>query len=107
VSADRKLSEDLNSLISPPKEKALRDIAPREGFPEGVGTATPEPVATGGGGISSPLTEPSFAARQYYAANPVTSSDGIFTIELLPIKKLVMQDAEAQEVVFDFADPEA
>ncbi|MCC5809851.1 MAG: hypothetical protein JJU06_05710 [Ectothiorhodospiraceae bacterium] len=108
--SDRKLLGDLRTLIETERRQRL-PRAPRRGlFPrsrvEAVPEDRPEGGPGGGAGIASPLTEPDYEAREYYETQFITSSDGLFVLELAPIRKLVMEDANANEVEFDFADPE-
>jgi hypothetical protein len=78
---------------------------------DGVGTWNPNtPKAGGGGGIAGPLTEPvdesGVPLREYHPSMTITTSDGIFTMELEPIKKLTMLDADGVTVDFIYADPD-
>uniref|UniRef100_UPI001F2DB6FD hypothetical protein n=1 Tax=Pseudomonas tohonis TaxID=2725477 RepID=UPI001F2DB6FD len=59
-------------------------------------------TAVGEGGIASPLTEPSFAAREWWEEGWMFS-DGLFSMPMP--KKLVMRDANNAEVVFEYANP--
>lgn len=58
-------------------------------------------------GIASPLTEPDYDQREYYDTQLKTSSDGLFTLPVKPIKKLVLQDANKAAVVIQLAEPKA
>lgn len=98
--------DEINSVVVLPKaRKTLKAISPRGPLPAQTspGTDTPNPARnTGGGGLASPLTEPSFAAREFWPTGLV-SSDGLF---FLPAeKKVVMQDAEGSPAVFEYANP--
>lgn len=109
MSIDKRIADYLNDLVERETTPFLPPVASRgalsgaEGYVEGP---EPERVSGGGGGIASPLTEPDIEAREYYQSQLLTSSDGLFTLEVAPIKKLVMQDANSAEVVFQFADPD-
>lgn len=77
-----------------------------------AGSAIPDPVMakTGigksakGTGISSPLTETKYADREYYATFTLTSTDGLFVMELKRIKKMKFHDADSRFLEIDFAD---
>lgn len=102
------LKQDLNALeTAPRRNQTLTRRQATGGRPEtrGVGTwDVNRAKTTGGGGIASPLTEPSFAAREYWESG-WPSSDGLF---ILPaIKTLKLQDADEAEVIINLADPEA
>ena len=60
------------------------------------------PSSGTGGGISSPLTETDFAAREYWSGG-VMSSDGIFMIPA--IKTIALTDADGAAVVVNLAEP--
>lgn len=98
--------DEINSVVVQPKaRKTLKAITPRGPLPAQTspGTDTPNPKATtSGGGLASPLTEPSFAMREFWPTG-LRSSDGLF---FLPAeKKIVMQDAEGSPAVFEYANP--
>jgi hypothetical protein len=87
--------------------KQLATVPPVGALPLKRGRAdykAPAAAATGGG-IASPLTEPSYAAREFHPVQTLTSSDGLFVWELEPIKKIVMTDANDEPVVQIFAVP--
>ncbi|MCY1301911.1 hypothetical protein D9M70_515480 [compost metagenome] len=103
------LRRDLNSLET--QRRQIRELVTleRKGLrPATKGRGTWDPnkptFGGGGGGIASPLTEPSFADREYWSSG-FPSSDGLF---ILPaIKTLKLLDADDAEVVINLADPEA
>ncbi|MDV3443733.1 hypothetical protein R0G64_30400, partial [Pseudomonas otitidis] len=66
----------------------------------------------GRGGIASPLTEKTKTEgtatvpdRDYYCTVVVATSDGIFTMEIKPIKALKLTDADGADVVVNLAEP--
>lgn len=77
---------------------------PREGVEPGRAKASREVEESAG--IASPLTEPDVTAREYHDTQLVTSADGLFTLPVKPLKKLVMADANGAEVVMELAQPE-
>lgn len=58
-----------------------------------------------GGGIASPLTEVSFASRTYWADKNYTSTDGLITLVLKPIKRVSLLDANGESVLIDYKSP--
>ena len=103
------LKRDLNSLETGARRTSqLRTIESRGARPATKGradwTQDKEP-ATGGGGIASPLTEASYAAREFHPAQALSTSDGLFVWEFEPLKKVVMTDANDAPVVQIFAEP--
>lgn len=96
--------EDMQRLESPPRtQRALPPVTPRGGIPAARGRAYyQDKPKTGGGGIASPLSEPDFAAREYWPGG-LKSSDGIL---ILPAeRRIVMRDALNAEVIFEYAEP--
>lgn len=95
--------EDLNAVITQPRQRTtLRSVEPRGSVPAQVGRGNYTAPPATSAGLASPVTEPSFAAREYWPTGLV-SSDGLF---FLPApKKIVMQDANAAEAVFEYAEP--
>lgn len=57
---------------------------------------------SGGGSISSPLTE---TARTYHPEQTVMSSDGIFSIRVKAVATISFVDTASSPVVFNLADP--
>ena len=100
---------DLNALESSPrKQVALTNREAKGTRAATVGTGIYKaPAATGatGGGIASPLVEPSYAAREFWGDHYFTTSDGFFALQLQPVTTIVMQDANGSPVVQQFAEP--
>lgn len=73
-------------------------------IPARVGQAFPR-LGNEKSGIASPLTETSYSARTYWTDKTITSTDGLITIAIAPIKQMTFTDANNQEVKFDFKQP--
>lgn len=59
-----------------------------------------------GAGVASPFTEPDANARTYHTTpRTVTSTDGVFTIEIQDIETVEMEDANGNAVEFEFDQP--
>lgn len=100
---------DLNALESSRRKSGGLLAIERRGArvaTKGRGTWNPANVpSTGtGGGIASPLVEPSYAAREYWPERLVPSSDGLSWLRWKPLKKIVMQDANGEPVILEFDD---
>lgn len=97
--------DDLRALaVSDSDARVLPPAAERAPIPAARGVATyTAPATSAGGGIASPLTEVDFALREYYEEG-IRSSDGLFTLP--SIKKMVMRDANNEQVVLMFAEQE-
>lgn len=102
---DRRLIDDLNRLIEH-QPRAREPLPPAAGKAaiQGRGVGKPSPVG-GRGGIASPLTEPDYTKRTWHPEVIVTSSDGVFTLGIEPIKHVEMTDADGAPVVIEYAAP--
>lgn len=99
---------DLNALESGSRKAATLSVVEAKGArPATRGEAVyVPPTSTGtGGGIASPVTETSYAAREFYDSKYITSPDGIFVLEIEPVKKITMLDADGGDFVQVFAEP--
>lgn len=106
------VAEDINSLVRPQRQaRTLPRVAPVGALPAQRSSADYKaPAATGTAGIASPLIEGAAGegatlAREYYAGITLTSSDGLISLDVEPLKKLTMRDANGEPVVMEFAQP--
>lgn len=98
---------DINRLINPTQQRrTLRAVQPVGAVPatRGRGNYTPPPAT--GGGIGGPLTEQSYAAREFHDSQFLFSADGVFVWEFGPPKKLVLTDANGDNRPINLASPE-
>jgi hypothetical protein len=63
------------------------------------------PKSRSGGSIASPLTETAYASRTYHSPMTITSTDGLLTWEVDPIKKVFFTDASTNAVEIEYAAP--
>lgn len=104
----RPIVDDLNSLLTPTTPKpGLPPVEPRGGVPAttGRGTYTAPAGGSSTAGIASPLTETNYGDREYWAEKTITSSDGLLSFRLRPIKSISQTDANGAPVVQLFANP--
>lgn len=95
--------DDINAVVTPPRtRRSLPALQPRGGVPAQVGTGNYTAPAATGAGLASPVTEPNYALREYWP-NGLVSSDGLFFLPA--IKKVVMEDTNGAEAVFEYAQP--
>lgn len=102
------IAADLRALSKTnTEERKLRTLSARGAQPAKRGRADwKAPAATGtGGGIASPLTETSYASREYWGPQSITSVDGLLTFRVLPIKQLTQADADDVEIKQIYAEP--
>lgn len=95
--------DDVNALIKPERpRRQQRTVQPVGAVPAGQGRGDYKAPPATTGGIASPITEPDYAAREFWPTGLV-SSEGLF---FLPAeKKIVAQDANGAEVIFEYAEP--
>lgn len=102
------IKQDINALVDSPRQsRSLPPVEPVGGYPSGRGVAAYQASGGtgGGGGIASPLTEPSYAARQYHNSNVVTMASYLIGVKLRPVKMIAMQDADGNPVIMNYAEP--
>lgn len=56
-------------------------------------------------GIASPLVETAYADRTFHANSTITSSDGLFTLIIKPVKTIKFKDAASRDVMIEFKAP--
>ena len=56
-------------------------------------------------GIASPLVETAYADRTFHANTTITSSDGLFTLIIKPVKTIKFKDAASRDVTIEFKAP--
>lgn len=100
------VAEDINSLVRPQRQaRTLPRVAPVGALPAQRSSADYKaPASTGTAGIASPLTEQNAATRTYWPGG-WPSNDGLLVLPA--IRQVQMQDANGDEVIFDYADPSA
>jgi len=100
----KSVAADLNRLAAPQQQRrSLPSISPVGSVPASVGRGSyVAPAAAATAGIASPLTEPSYAAREYWPGGDY-STDGLLVIPAT--KKMVLADADGAEVIINLAQP--
>lgn len=98
--------DDINAVVNQPRQRrSLPAVEPRGSVPAQVGTGNyTAPPASGGGGIASPLVEPTASTREYYDPVLLPTTDGLAWVRWRSVKKFVMQDANEDEVILEFAN---
>ncbi|PWG61780.1 hypothetical protein [Sediminicurvatus halobius] len=100
------IREEMRRLQSlEPQRARLRPLENPGPVPAGVGVGEAAQGGSGAG-IASPLTERDPSQRTYHPVRTITTSDGLFQFDWQPLASLVMEDANAQPVVLEFADPD-
>jgi len=98
--------DDINALVNPPRQRrSLPAVEPRGSVPAQVGTGNyAAPPASTGGGIASPLVEPDAGNREYYPTVLLPTTDGLAWARLRSVRRYVMEDANGDEVIQEFAN---
>lgn len=102
---DHSIADALTRIIRPETQsRPLRRIDPRGAVAARRGTANynGEGKQIGGGGIASPLTEPTASAREYFDSVLIPTTDGLAWARFKSVKRIVMQDDNGAEVVMEF-----
>ncbi len=100
------LTEALDKLIK------AGSVAPAEVPAMKTRGAAPEVKASaliGGssvsGGIASPLVETAYADRTFHSTVNITSTDGLFTLKIKPVKEITFLDSNLRPVTIEFKSP--
>lgn len=110
----KQVAEDINRLVTPARQRRSLPAVPAVGAvpaSKGRGEYKPPPATTGG--IASPLEEKTTTVggelvadgREYHPARVLETTDGIFSLVLKPIKRVLMIDANGVEHPFGYAMP--
>lgn len=59
----------------------------------------------GSGGIASPLKETAYTDRTFHATTNITSTDGLFTLKIKPVKEIKFLDSNLRPVTIEFKAP--
>lgn len=97
--------EDLNAVIKQRRQRsALPALEARGGAPAQTGTGNYAAPPATGDGIASPLVEPTASTREYYDPVLLPTTDGLAWVRWRSVKRFVMQDANDDEVILEFAN---
>lgn len=83
------------------KDSRLPEPRPAAPIPGRIGSGK-APSGTQGGGIASPLVETVYADRTFHPETVITSTDGIFTLKIKPVKTINLKDANNADVTIEF-----
>lgn len=101
----RKMRDDMRALAENNRlERTLPELPVRGKQPAKRGSALWQGGAQSGGvggGIASPLTETNYDDREYHDS-AILTSDFLVAIEIKPLKKLTMSDADGNPVVLNY-----
>lgn len=93
------LKKAVQSLLpQQPAFTALGEVPARGARAGAISTGRPSST---GAGTSGAFVETDASQRQYWSARTLTSSDGLFTIEVQPIRSILLNTGERAQ----FADP--
>lgn len=85
------------------KDEKLPAAKPVTGIPARSGVG--RPGGSGSGSVAGPLNESSAAARTHWPERSIVSSDGILVLRVAPIKSVKFFDANASELIVNYANP--
>lgn len=98
------MTDTANSIQRLAKTAPEKDPLAPSSVPDPILRKTGLGKSPKGTGISSPLTETKYSDREYYATFTLTSTDGLFVMELKRVKKMKFNDADNRFLEIDFAD---
>lgn len=90
---------DPNSLTNSPAPLADRGAAAKQK------ASTLNTAKGAGSSVSSPLVETDYSARTWHSDTTISSSDGIFTLVIKPVKKVFFKDALNADVEMEYKAP--
>lgn len=103
------MSKDLTEALRALTEQSAGENKPQPLANRGGAPAVTSAALLGGSGaktgIASPLVETAYSAREFHDPTTITSTDGLFTLRIKPVKKIYMKDAGAADVVLEFKAP--
>lgn len=85
-------------------DKVLPAASAAPAIPPRSGSSGPKAGASGGS-IASPLTEIAYANRTYHSPKTITSTDGLITWQVDPIKDVFFNDANNSPVQVIYQSP--
>lgn len=106
--ADSELQKAINKLVEqkPGSKKELGTLQSAQPIGPAKGTGKGAASSTGGAtALASPVTEGLYSTRTFHPTLSLLSSDGLFTIQLKPVKNIVMLDANSNPITFVYATP--
>lgn len=103
---DRDTQENLQRLTTTRAEPGALSAAPTpKPRLKAVGIGRPTANATSAAGIASPLTEPDYTTRTWHTAQTLTSTDGIWAIQVQHVATIDMVDDNGLAVQFSYDGP--
>lgn len=102
------LTDALRALMEGDPNTNVIPAAKARGAAPAVTSAAPLPGAAksgSGSGIASPLVETAYAARQWWSEKQLTTTDGLVTFVIKPVKEVTFQDQAATEIKLQFKAP--
>ncbi|MGI9297616.1 MAG: hypothetical protein ACR2QC_06940 [Gammaproteobacteria bacterium] len=111
MARDERTVEAIRSLIRPePNDPSLGEASARTSITVSRGETGDIPNAVtedtgGGGGIASPLAEQDDVREYHTTQRAIRSTDGLFTLVLSDISVMKFNDANGNEVQFNFDQP--
>lgn len=100
---DERFVDDVTCIVQPKPTAKQLDAA---GFPlpiDGTSGSAQDPLQVTTG-IASPITETKYIDREFYPTVTLTSTDGVFSFDIMRLKTLKMSDAKSRSVILKFQD---
>jgi len=101
---DSRLKSDLNRLVNKRPGVGALEAAPLPpAKPETVGDGPSNRVEATGGGVAE-LTETTYADRLFHATYALTSTDGLFTVELRRVARMTLETGDGGSIYLTLAN---
>lgn len=110
MSGSKDLTESLDSLMRRSRsqdngDNSLPAAKPRGEVPAQRSSSLDAPGAgQANKGINSPLTETTYASREWFNEKTLMTTDGIFAVRVRALKKIFMTDAKSNSVEMEFKE---
>ncbi len=87
------------------ENKTLPSAPSAAEIPARTGSSARVATGTGTGTIGALLVETAYADRTFHDAVNISSTDGLFTLKILPVKTVKFADTSANIVVLEYKAP--
>lgn len=106
------MAKDLSAALQAMTEGASGQTTRVDSSLSDSKNVSPIPARSGSGlphsgsaaSLASPLTETKYSDRTFWSTKTLTSTDGLFTLKIKPIKVMKFKDANLSDLVINYQD---
>lgn len=104
------MSKDLTDALREMMGQNVANVVPapqpRGVAPKAISAARlPGGASSSAGGVKSPWIEHAYAERTFWPTQTVNSSDGVFTLQIQPVRRVRLRDPGDAEIAIEFKAP--